>query len=191
MPFSIILASTSVYRKQLFERLRINFSVMDPAIDETPIDEPPRERSRRLAIEKARAVSPKVGEVAIGSDQVASLDTQILRKPTTRENAIEQLKASRGKTVIFYTSVAVATTDLLSCHTDECRVTFRSDLSDSEIQKYIELDDPLWCAGSFKCESLGPTLFEAIEGKDPTALEGLPLIALCKLLRKHGINPLS
>jgi septum formation protein len=191
MPTSIILASTSVYRKQLLERLRISFSVMDPSVDETPIDEPPREHSRRLTIKKTRATSPKVGEVAIGSDQVASLGAQILRKPTTRENAIKQLKASRGKTVIFYTSVAIATPERLHCHTDECRVTFRSDLSDSEIHKYIELDDPLWCAGSFKCESLGPTLFEAVEGKDPTALEGLPLIALCKLLREYGINPLS
>ncbi len=191
MPTSIILASTSVYRKQLFERLRISFNAMDPAIDETPRDELPRERSRRLAIEKAQAVPLKTGELAIGSDQVASIDTQILRKPKTLENAIEQLKASRGKTVIFYTSVAVATPDQFTCHTDECRVTFRNDLSDSEIRNYIELDEPLWCAGSFKCESLGPTLFESIEGKDPTALEGLPLIALCKLLREYGINPLS
>ena len=189
---NLILASTSPYRRRLLERLCLPFTCMDPAIEESMREgESPSERASRLATEKASAVAKKVlgNTIVIGSDQVACLGTQILHKPGTAEAAERQLAASSGQTVHFWTAVSVwaspghAPTQRLV----PCEVKMRV-LSAAEISRYVALDQPLDCAGSFKWESLGITLFEAMRTEDPTALEGLPLIALSELLRQKGVS---
>ena len=188
---NLILASTSPYRRRLLERLRLPFTCIDPAIEESMRDgESPRARACRLATEKALSVAETLqGEaIVIGSDQVACLGTQIMHKPGTPELAEQQLAASSGQTVQFWTAVSLWTSpgETLTQRVVPCEVKMRA-LSTDEISRYVALDQPLDCAGSFKWESLGITLFEAMRTADPTALEGLPLIALSELLREAGV----
>ena len=189
---NLILASTSPYRRRLLERLRLPFTCIDPAVEESLRDgESPQQRALRLATEKASEVAATLeGEaIVIGSDQVACLDDQILHKPGTPEAAAKQLTASSGQTVHFWTAVSVSTSpeEATTHRVVPCEVKIRV-LSTDEISRYVALDQPLDCAGSFKWESLGITLFEAMRTDDPTALEGLPLIALSELLREIGVS---
>lgn len=184
----LILASTSPYRAALLRRLRIPFETVDPQIDETPVPgEPPQDRARRLAAAKADAVTAP-DALVIGSDQVACLESNILRKPLTQDAAVQQLLACSGRVIRFATAVSLRNT--ASLWQDDrlvfCDVRLR-DISKPEAEQYVRVDQPLRCAGSFKWESLGISLFRSIDTADPTALEGLPLIALCDLLREAGV----
>ncbi|NII05986.1 Maf family protein [Luteibacter anthropi] len=188
-PPTVILASTSHYRAGLLRRLLEHFEQASPGTDEDHrTNEAPATRAARLAEAKARAVaSSRPGTVVIGSDQVADLAGTVLDKPGTVHAAHRQLAASSGREVIFHTAVCVidAQGDAL-LHVDETRVSFR-ELTQADIERYVERERPLDCAGSFKCEGLGIALFEKIVNEDPTALVGLPLIATSRLLRKAGI----
>jgi septum formation protein len=183
----LILASTSRYRRALLERLGIAFEAVAPDVDETPrSDELPHERATRLAKAKALAVAKHASDAwVIGSDQVAALGSSILRKPITRERAVAQLAQSSGQTVDFFTALSLARGQHMVSALDHTRVQFRV-LDRSSIERYIEREQPLDCAGAFKCEALGITLFERIDASDPTALIGLPLIALSRMLREAG-----
>lgn len=187
----LILASTSPYRKQLLQRLQIPFRCVAPKVDETPLsDEPPDRLAQRLALAKARAVlDANPGTLVIGSDQVASINGNCIGKPGSHAAAAVQLQASAGRKVEFYTAVALlggAAGDA-PCVLVPFSVHFR-DLDDAEIERYLKADQPYDCAGSFKCEGLGIALFDRMTGDDPTALEGLPLIALARLLRAAGVT---
>lgn len=186
----IILASTSRYRAELLRRIVTNFEQIAPNVDEHPLpDESPRARAARLAEAKARAVAAYAGNaLVIGSDQVAALGDMVLHKPGSIENAHEQLRASSGHYVDFFTGLCVldARSGRTSHALDHTRVFFR-DLDDAEIDRYLEHERPLDCAGSFKSEGAGIALFESIETQDPTALVGLPLIATARLLRETGM----
>jgi septum formation protein len=186
---TIILASTSAYRAALLRRVLESFDQAAPGSDEAHVDgEAPAARAARLAEAKARAVAAqRPGCIVIGSDQVADLGGTVLDKPGTVHAAHRQLQASSGRQVVFHTAVCVvdARGDAHT-HVDETRVTFRL-LSAEDIERYVERERPLDCAGSFKCEGLGITLFERIENEDPTALVGLPLIATSRLLRQAGV----
>ena len=189
---NLILASTSPYRRRLLERLRLSFTCIDPVVEESMRDgESPQARACRLATEKALSVAETLrdGTIVIGSDQVACLGPQILRKPGTPAAAIAQLAASSGQTVQFWTAVSLWTSpgEFPTQRVVPCEVKIRS-LNTDEILRYVALDQPLDCAGSFKWESLGITLFEAMRTDDPTALEGLPLIALSEILREAGVS---
>ena len=185
----LILASTSVFRRQLLERLSLDFAVEAPEVDEAHIaGEPPTERALRLAMQKAEAVAvrnPKA--VVIGSDQVAAAGGVILDKPGTVERACRQLKHLSGAQARFHTACAVRwhNTGFSVNHLETVTVTVR-DLSDGEIENYVAREQPLNCAGSFKSEGLGIALFSRIESEDPTALVGLPLIWLAGALRQAG-----
>ncbi len=188
----LILGSSSPYRRGQLSRLTTKFRVFKPHVDETPRQgEPPRALAVRLATAKADAVAAQCpGAIVIGSDQVADLDGKPLGKPGTVENAVGQLIACAGKTVVFSTALCVidarGETRAYFEALDTTRVTFR-DLGEAEIRRYVELERPLDCAGAFKSEGLGIALFESIQSNDPTALVGLPMIALCALLRRAGI----
>ncbi|PTR30897.1 septum formation protein [Luteibacter sp. OK325] len=185
----VILASTSAYRASLLRRLLDRFEQASPGTDEVPLPgEAPAARAARLAEAKARAIaSTRTGCVVIGSDQVADLEGTVLDKPGTVHAAHRQLAASSGREVVFHTAVCVVdASGKASFHVDETRVHFRH-LSAQDIERYVERERPLDCAGSFKCEGLGIALFERIVNEDPTALIGLPLIATCRLLRDAGI----
>jgi septum formation protein len=189
---NLILASTSPYRRRLLERLCLPFTCINPAIEESMQEgESPSERASRLATEKASAAAKTLqgNAIVIGSDQVACLGTEILHKPVTAEEAERQLTASSDQTVHFWTAVSVwaSPEQAPTQRVVPCEVKMRA-LSAAEISRYVALDQPLDCAGSFKWESLGITLFEAIRTEDPTALEGLPLIALSELLRQTGVS---
>lgn len=196
MPHAVrlILASTSRYRRELLERLRLPFEVLAPAVDETALPgESPRALAERLALAKAQAVAAlNTAAVVIGSDQVAELDGQAIGKPLTHERAVAQLTAMSGRQVVFHTAVAVVCRDrgfargLLA----PVAVTFR-ELSEGEIEAYLRTEQPYECAGSAKSEGLGIALLAAIDSDDPTALIGLPLIRTCTLLREVGLNPVS
>ncbi|MEP6906691.1 MAG: Maf family nucleotide pyrophosphatase [Pseudoxanthomonas sp.] len=184
----LILASTSRYRRELLERLSLPFNIARPDIDETPLPgETAPLLARRLALAKAAAITLQHPEARIiGSDQVAALGEQSLGKPGTRENAIAQLVAMSGREVLFHTAVCLLRGSEPALEvTDVTRVRFR-ELTVAEIERYVDAEQPLDCAGSFKCEGLGISLFDAIETVDPTALVGLPLIALSKMLRQAG-----
>jgi len=184
----LILASTSRYRAELLARLRLPFDVARPELDEAAHPgEPPASLALRLAAAKASAIVARQPDaVVIGSDQVASCEGHALGKPGTREVAIAQLQAMSGREAAFLTAVAVARPDGgIETALDTTTVRFRP-LSDDEIARYVDAEQPLDCAGSFKCEGLGIALFEAIESRDPTALVGLPLIATARLLRGAG-----
>ena len=191
---ALILGSTSRYRSELLQRLRIPFEVHAPAVDETPqSDETPATLAVRLALEKARAVARNwPSAVVIGADQVADLDGQPLGKPGSHARATEQLRQMRGKTVIFQTAVAVVCVDtgFEQGSLAAVRVKFR-DLSDAEIENYLLAEQPYDCAGSAKSEGLGIALLASIDSDDPTALVGLPLIRTCALLRAAGVTLLS
>jgi len=189
---NLILASTSPYRRRLLERLCLPFTCVDPAIEESMREgESPSERASRLATEKVSTAAQTLqgNAIVIGSDQVACLDTEILHKPGTREAAERQLAASSGQTVRFWTAVSVWTSpdQAPTQRVVPCEVKMRV-LRADEISRYVALEQPWDCAGSFKWESLGITLFEAMRTEDPTALEGLPLIALSELLRQAGVS---
>lgn len=184
----LILASTSAYRRALLERLGLPFDTARPDVDETPLaDEAPAALAVRLARAKADAVAAGAGDAwTIGSDQVAELDGRPLGKPGTPENAIAQLRAMSGREVRFHTALCLAGPDgRRLAHLDLTVVRFRT-LGEDEVARYVERERPLDCAGSFKCEGLGITLFDAIDNRDPTALVGLPLIATARLLREAG-----
>lgn len=187
----IVLASTSAYRRMLLERFGIPFEVASPDVDETPLrGEAPAVTAERLAAAKAHAVAPRFRDaLVVGSDQVAYLGNEIYGKPGTVERAIDQLRTMSGKTVIFHTALAVLNTRTGAMRSEgvPTRVTFR-ELSDDEIVRYVEKERPLDCAGSAKSEGLGVTLLESLSGDDPTALIGLPLIALSRLLRAEGVR---
>ena len=185
----IVLGSTSRYRAGLLRRIIDDFDQVAPDTDETPLpDETPPGRAARLAEAKARAAAANLHDaLVIGSDQVAALGDTVLRKPGSIEIAREQLRASSGKNVDFFTGLCVFDTRSRHCRSalDHTRVVFR-ELTDAEIDRYLECERPLDCAGSFKSEAAGITLFDRIESIDPTALIGLPLIALARLLREAG-----
>ena len=188
---ALILASTSRYRQALLERLGLPFATARPDVDETPrADEPPQAVTVRLARAKAEAVLAGAAGAApvwvIGSDQLAEIDGRPIGKPGTVDNAIAQLAAMSGREVRFLTAVCLAGDDGRRFEAlDITTVRFRT-LAPAEIARYIEREQPLDCAGSFKSEGLGIALFDAIENRDPTALIGLPLIATARLLREAG-----
>lgn len=186
----IVLGSTSRYRAGLLRRIIDDFAQVAPDVDETPLpNETPRARAARLAEAKARAAATNLRDaLVIGSDQVAALGGTVLRKPGSIEIAREQLRTSSGKHVDFFTGVCVFDSRIGQARPalDHTRVFFR-ELTDAEIDRYLERERPLDCAGSFKSEAAGIALFERIESVDPTALIGLPLIALARLLREAGI----
>ena len=190
----LILASTSRYRRELLQRLRLPFEVVAPWVDETPLPgEAPAVLAQRLAMAKARAVAaPHPGAIVIGSDQVADLHGQAIGKPGTHERAVAQLRSMRGQRITFQTAVAVVRADRGYAHglLASVVVSFR-DLSDAQIEHYLRTEQPYDCAGSAKCETLGIALLEAIDNDDPTALIGLPLIRTCRLLREAGLDPLQ
>ena len=184
---ALVLASTSRYRRELLDRLRLSFEVARPDVDESPLPaETPETLAVRLAEAKARAIATTRPEAwVIGSDQVADLDGVPLGKAGTRERAVEQLLAMSGRPVAFRTAVCVVRGDVSLSALDTTVVRFRT-LSAVEVERYVDAEQPLDCAGSFKSEGLGIALFEAIESRDPTALVGLPLIATAGLLRRAG-----
>ncbi len=186
----LILASTSSYRRLLLDRLRLPYQVEAPGTDETPRPgEAPRDLAGRLAIAKATAVAARhAAALVIGSDQVAALDGAVVSKPGDRAGAIAQLARSSGRTVDFHTALAVvdAASGRVRSTVETVPVVFRA-LAMDEIERYVDLDRPFDCAGSFKAESLGIALFDRIGGRDPTALVGLPLISLAAMLRELGV----
>jgi MAF protein len=189
MPANLWLASTSVYRKALLEKLTPNFQTAKPQVDETALpDETAIHLVERLAIAKAKAVANGLNQgLVIGSDQVALFEHEILGKPHTVENAFAQLKRFSGHKVTFLTGLAVVNAGsgvVVHC-VEPFYVHFRQ-LTDLDIQTYIAREQPLDCAGSFKSEGLGITLFEKLEGDDPNSLIGLPLIRLHALLKQQG-----
>jgi septum formation protein len=189
---SIILASTSPHRRQLLERLRLPFTAIAPEVDEAALPgEAPASRAARLALAKARAVARAYPDsIVIGSDQVASVrigpDMVLLHKPGDRTHTHAQLADMAGRTVRFDTGVAAVLNETELTHVDLTAVQFR-ELSHIDIGRYIDREPSFDCAGGFKCEGLGVTLFESIETRDPTALVGLPLIWLCGALRQLGV----
>lgn len=186
----LVLASTSIYRRELLERLQIPFQTASPDVDETPLSgESAKQTSWRLSREKAQAVAVRYPDaLVIGSDQVALLDEQQMGKPLTHDNAVRQLRAMRGKTVTFYTALTLLNTRSGEMQTEvaENRVSFR-ELSDDEIENYLRKEQPYHCAGSAKSEGLGIALISQMEGSDPNALVGLPLISLVGMLKNHGV----
>ncbi|WP_018150019.1 Maf family nucleotide pyrophosphatase [Leeia oryzae] len=190
----LVLASTSPYRKELLQRLGLPFEVAGPHIDETPLPgEGPAETADRLAVQKARAVAAKFpGALIIGSDQVALLGDEQLGKPGTHDRAVLQLQKMRGKTLTFHTALA-----LLDTRTDSCQqivvpyhIKMR-DYSDELIEAYLRAEQPYNCAGSAKTEGMGVILMEWMRGDDPSAIIGLPLMALTDMLIKVGMPPLG
>lgn len=190
----LILASTSPFRKALLEKLCLPFETCSPNIDETPFaDENAPQLVVRLAEQKAMACAAdwQTGLI-IGSDQVAVVDGLIVGKPLTTENAIAQLQSVSGKTVTFYTGIAlydIATQQMVSRY-EPFVVHFR-ELTLEQITYYIKQEQPLYCAGSFKCEGLGISLFTQLEGRDPNTLIGLPLITLVEMLSNFGVDVLA
>ncbi len=191
---TLVLGSTSRYRQELLQRLRIPFSVAAPDVDETPrAGEAPDALAMRLALAKARTVASAFPQaVVIGSDQVADLDGVPLGKPGTHERAVAQLRQMRGRTVIFQTAVAVVcqASGFEQASLAAVKVRFRQ-LSDEAIENYLQAEQPYDCAGSAKSEGLGIALLEAIDSDDPTALIGLPLIRTCQLIEAAGIRLLA
>ena len=191
---TLILGSTSRYRRELLSRIGVPFETAAPQVDETPLPgETPVQIARRLALAKARAVTRRFPQaVVIGSDQVADLAGEPLGKPGTHERATEQLRRMRGRTVVFQTALAVVceATGFTAEDLAPVEVRFR-DLSDSEIEHYLRAEQPYDCAGSAKSEGLGIALLEAIHSDDPTALVGLPLIRTCRMIRAAGIELLG
>jgi septum formation protein len=190
-PAHIVLASTSRYRRELLGRLNISFEVAAPRVDESPrAQEAPQALAMRLASAKAQAVQHAWPDaLIIGSDQVAVVGDTFLDKPGNFDNAVVQLKLMRGKAVQFYTALCVLNTRTRSEQTAMVPVTvYMCEYSDEQIVRYLRTEEPYDCAGSARIEGLGIALVEKMEGDDPNALIGLPLIALCKILRNEGIN---
>ena len=187
----LVLASTSPFRRELLGRLQLPFEVAAPDLDETALPgEAPAATAERLSLEKAKAVAARFPDaLIIGSDQVAYQGERAYGKPGTRINAIRQLQAMRGKIVIFHTGLCLL--NAASGQAQVCGVPTEVrflDLSDAEIERYLDREDALNCAGSAKSEGLGIALLESLRGDDPNALIGLPLIALCRMLRAEGVR---
>ncbi|AUJ82079.1 TPA: nucleoside triphosphate pyrophosphatase [Enterobacter cancerogenus] len=191
---NLVLASTSPYRRMLLEKLGIPFECAAPDVDETPQPgETPRHLVTRLAQEKAQSLAARYpAHLIIGSDQVCVLDGEITGKPHTEEKACQQLMRARGTIVTFYTGLALynSASGHLQTECEPFDVHFRH-LSEQEIVDYVRRERPLNCAGSFKSEGLGIALFDKLDGRDPNTLVGLPLIALCQMLRREEYNPLT
>jgi septum formation protein len=190
----LVLASTSRYRRELLQRLRLPFEVVAPGVDETPATgEPPADLAQRLALAKAHAVAAlRPQAVVIGSDQVADLDGEPLGKPGTHERARAQLRRMSGRRLVFQTAVAVVRADsgFAQVRLAPVVVHWRT-LDDDEIERYLRAEQPYDCAGSARSEALGIALLDAVDSDDPTALIGLPLIRTCALLRAAGLDPLA
>lgn len=193
MPQKLILASTSPYRRELLGRLGLPFETANPQTDETPLpDEPPEALALRLSEAKARAVADAYPDaLIIGSDQVATVDGRVFGKPGNHERAMQQLRELSGKTVNFFTGLCLfnARTGQAEVRGIPTLVSFR-ELSDREIDNYLRREPAYNCAGSAKSEGLGIALLSSMKGEDPNALVGLPLIALCDMLRKQGVSVL-
>ena len=188
----LVLASTSVYRKALLDRLGLRFDCVSPDVEEERLPgEHPEDLASRLAHAKASAAPATSNTLVIGSDQVAVLDGDAIGKPMEHERAVAQLKSASGRRVEFLTAVCVLHAGRRETlqHTDRTSVSFRQ-LTDRQIDSYLRRERPYDCAGSFKCEGLGIALFEAIETTDPTALQGLPLIWLTQALGHFGLEVL-
>jgi septum formation protein len=183
----LLLASTSRYRRELLERLRLPFECLSPDVDESPLPgEAPTALASRLAEAKSAAIHAREPDAwVIGSDQVADLDGRVLGKSGNFESAVVQLRAMSGREVAFHTALCVTGPGFRESAIDTTVVRFR-DLGDDEIARYLDAEPAFDCAGSFKAEGLGIALFDAIDSRDPTALVGLPLIATARLLRKAG-----
>lgn len=193
-PPPIVLASTSPFRRELLQRLGLDFTIASPDTDETRLpDEPPEDLVVRLAEAKARAVAGLHPDaLIIGSDQVACVDGEVLGKPGDKEKAIVQLSRATGKSVVFHTGLCLlnAATGKTQTLCEPFRVHFRQ-LSRIQIEGYLDRERPFNCAGSFKSEGLGIALFERLEGDDPNALIGLPLIRLVTMLEAEGVDLLA
>jgi MAF protein len=191
MPAPLVLGSTSPFRRELLQRLGLEFHIAAPQIDESRLaGESPERLVARLAVQKARAVADAYPDaLIIGSDQVAEIDGEILGKPGTRENAIAQLLQASGRTVTFHTGLCLlnAASDTAQVFVEPFRVHFRA-LTRAQVERYLDREQPYGCAGSFKSEGLGISLFSRLEGDDPNALIGLPLIRLVEMLEKEGIS---
>ncbi|OEE77099.1 Maf family protein [Vibrio genomosp. F6] len=191
--YQLVLASTSPFRQQLLSKLAMPFITAQPDCDETPLArESPQDLVMRLSEEKAKSCSVTEPSLIIGSDQVCVINNTIVGKPHNRENAIAQLEAQSGKSITFYTGISLWNTETGRCITklDTFTVHFRQ-LSRSMIEAYVDAEQPYYCAGSFKSEGLGIALFKQLEGKDPNALIGLPLITLIDMLEEQGVTVLS
>ena len=189
----IVLASSSPYRRELLSRLGLRFDTVSPGVDERPMDgEPPWAMVARLARFKAQAVAPlRPRALIVGSDQVAVLDNHIMGKPGSHEANVRQLRLAGGRQVRFLTGIALlnAGSGEMQCEVVEYGVHFRP-LDEAQVEAYVRAEKPYDCAGGFRSEGLGVALFQRMEGEDPSALIGLPLIALVSMLRREGIDPL-
>lgn len=187
----LILASSSPFRRQILDKLQIEYTCISPDIDESQLEnETASQLVKRLAENKARKIADSVSDsLVIGSDQVAVLGDEILGKPHTHENAVKQLEKLSGNTVTFLTGLALinSKTGQVQSEVVPFKVVFRS-LSKQMIENYLKTEQPYSCAGSFKSEALGIVLFEKLEGEDPNALVGLPLIRLVRMLENEGMN---
>ena len=194
MPPHLVLASTSVYRQALLQKLGLAFECCNPNIDETPkMDESAQALVLRLAQAKALAGGEYFPDsLIIGSDQVAVIDDKIIGKPHHFDNAVAQLTQASGKAITFYTGLALynAATGTMTAEVEPFTVHFRH-LSHAQIVSYIEKEEPYYCAGSFKSEGLGIALFTQLEGRDPNTLVGLPLILLTEMLQAQGVDVLA
>lgn len=194
MPPHLVLASTSVYRQALLQKLGLAFECCNPNIDETPkVDESAQALVLRLAQAKALAGGEYFPDsLIIGSDQVAVIDDKIIGKPHHFDNAVAQLTQASGKAITFYTGLALynAATGTMTAEVEPFTVHFRH-LSHAQIVSYIEKEEPYYCAGSFKSEGLGIALFTQLEGRDPNTLVGLPLILLTEMLLAQGVDVLA
>ncbi len=191
MKQTLILASSSVYRRELLQKLQIPFSCVSPKLDESAFaDEKPHETALRLAQEKAKKIAEEYSHaLVIGCDQVATLDGEQLGKPGNHKNAVKQLKKMRGREVTFYSALCLynAATENMQAQIVPYLVKFRQ-LTDEEIENYLTKEQPYHCAGSAKSEGLGVALIERMLGEDPNALIGLPLIKLISMLKNEGVN---
>lgn len=191
MKQALILASSSVYRRELLQRLQVNFNTVSPHLDEAVLDgEQPEQTAIRLAEEKAKKVGTEYPHaLIIGCDQVATLNGEQLGKPLNHQNATKQLQTMRGQEVSFYTGICLynAETDRLQSDVATYKVKFRQ-LTDEQIENYLAKEQPYHCAGSAKSEGLGICLMESMIGDDPNALIGLPLIKLITMLQNEGVN---
>ena len=188
---TLILASSSPYRKELLARLNLPFETMSPEIDESSLtNELPQDTALRLAQLKARKIAESYSQaLVIGCDQVATLDGLQLGKPGTHENAVKQLKMMRGRTVTFHSALCLynAETQHMQAEVVPYEVTFR-ELTDEQIERYLRIEEPYNCAGSAKSESLGIALIASMHGTDPNALIGLPLIKLISMLQNENVS---
>ena len=191
MSYKLILASSSPYRRQLLDRLRLEYECLSPGVDESLTDgESAVDYVRRLAEAKSAAVAQKYPQaVVIGSDQCALLDGKVLGKPGSHEKALQQLRQAQGKTVRFHTAVCVMRRADAFCQVEEVpfEVEFRR-LGEQQLERYLQVEKPYDCAGSFKAEGYGVCLFSALRGEDPNALIGLPLLKLITMLEAAGIE---